>query len=87
MQMSRETVTNWAIFCRPVCFDSILEDWSFKPIGGPGIEVEIDESKFSRMKYGEVKPRSPTTGSLAGLSVAMEPMDSLKSLLVGMRLH
>ena len=36
---------------------------------------------------GEVKPGSPTTGSLAGLSVAMEPMDSLKSLLVGMRLH
>ena len=50
--MSWETVTNWANFCRQVCVDSVLEDWSFKPIGGPGIEVEIDESKFSRLKYG-----------------------------------
>ena len=55
MQMSPETVTNWVHFCRLVCFDCVLEDWSFKPIGGPGIEVEIDESKFSRMKYGQGK--------------------------------
>ena len=52
MQMSWETVTNWANFCRKVCIDSVLKDWSFKPIGGPGIEVEIDESKFSRLMYG-----------------------------------
>ena len=83
MQMSRETVTNWANFCRQVCFDSILEDWSFKPIGGSGIEVEIDESKFSRMKYGRGEARKSDDWVFGGV----ESMDFLKSLLVGMRLH
>ena len=48
MLLCRETATDWSNYCRQVVIDAVLEDWSYRPIGGVGIEVEIDESKFSR---------------------------------------
>ena len=40
---STETVIDWYNYCREVCHAG--------PIGGPGTTVEIDESKFGKMKY------------------------------------
>ena len=37
--------TDWASFCREVCFDNAV------PNGGPGKIVEIYESKFGKRKY------------------------------------
>ena len=46
---SESTVTAWCSFLRDSCISTML-DYS-TPIGGPGIDVEIDESKFGRRKY------------------------------------
>ena len=48
-QISTRTAVDWFNFIRDVCAQFFL-DYTVK-IGGPGIEVEIDESKFGRRKY------------------------------------
>ncbi|GBM96128.1 hypothetical protein AVEN_153255-1 [Araneus ventricosus] len=53
LNISTTTATEWASFCREVCQD-ILRWWSGK-IGGPGIVVEIDESKFEKCEYNRGK--------------------------------
>ena len=47
---STETVIDWYNYCREVCADRIMNHHA-GPIGGPGTTVEIDESKFGKMKY------------------------------------
>jgi hypothetical protein len=49
LQISQKTAVDWYNFIRHVC----AEHFQRNPvvIGGPGIEVEIDESKFGRRKY------------------------------------
>ena len=49
-QTSSKTVVDWFTFCREVCLRAVEERCS-KGIGGPGMTVEIDESKFGRRKY------------------------------------
>lgn len=44
---SSKTVVDWASFCREVSIDIIFGE-SKEAIGGPGIIVEIDESKFGK---------------------------------------
>ena len=48
-QISQKTAVDWYNFVRDVC----AEHFQRHPviIGGPGVEVEIDESKFGRRKY------------------------------------
>ena len=47
---SSETVIDWYNFCREVCAYKIMKHHA-GPIGGEGTTVEIDESKFGKMKY------------------------------------
>ena len=44
LKLSRKTVIEWSILFRESCFSVMIEH--SQPIGGNGIEVEIDESKF-----------------------------------------
>lgn len=46
---SNNTISAWCSFLRDSCISNML-DYS-EAIGGPGIHVEIDESKFGRRKY------------------------------------
>ena len=52
---STETVVDWYNYCREVCADRIMNHHA-GPIGGPGTTVEIDESKFGKMKYHRGRP-------------------------------
>ena len=49
LSLSKKTVTEWFIFFREACINAIMEH--SEQIGGNGIEVEIDESKFGKRKY------------------------------------
>ena len=49
LKLSKRTVTEWFMFCREACIYSIMD--KSEPIGGNGVEVEIDESKFGKHKY------------------------------------
>ena len=49
LQISTKTAVDWYNFIRDVCAQYFV-DHPVK-IGGPGIELEIDESKFGRRKY------------------------------------
>ena len=52
---STEMVVDWYNYCREVCADRIMNHHA-GPIGGPGTTVEIDESKFGKMKYHRGRP-------------------------------
>ena len=47
---SRETVCDYKRYCRDICYQ-IVQNNSCDKIGGPGLNVEIDESKFGKSKY------------------------------------
>lgn len=49
LKLSKKTVTEWFIFLRDSCIYSIMD--RSEQIGGNGVEVEIDESKFGKRKY------------------------------------
>ena len=49
LKLSKKTVTEWFMFCREACIYAVME--KSEPIGGNGIEVKTDESKFSKRKY------------------------------------
>ena len=49
LKLSNKTVTEWFLFCHEACIYSVINKST--PIGGNGIEVEIDESKFGKHKY------------------------------------
>lgn len=49
LKVSNKTVTEWTNFFRESCIYSVMENSA--AIGGNGIEVEIDESKFGKRKY------------------------------------
>ncbi|GBN68320.1 hypothetical protein AVEN_95295-1 [Araneus ventricosus] len=54
MNVSEPTVVDWKSFCREVCVDMLVKD-SKEKIGGVGMIVEIDESKFGKRKFNRGK--------------------------------
>ncbi len=49
VEIAKQTAVNWASFCSEVIYNALI--LNKQKLGGPGIEVEIDESKFGRRKY------------------------------------
>ena len=49
LKLSKRTVIEWSAFFREACLTIMLE--TSQQIGGNGVEVEIDESKFGKSKY------------------------------------
>lgn len=49
LKLSKRTIIEWSAFFRETCLTMIIE--YSEQIGGNGIEVEIDESKFGKRKY------------------------------------
>ena len=47
---SSETTCDYNAYCRDICYKVISHN-GFDQIGGPGLEVEIDKSKFRKRKY------------------------------------
>ena len=52
--VSEKTVVDWFNFCRELCVE-VLEEDRYSQIGGEGIVVEIDESKFGKRKFHKGK--------------------------------
>ena len=50
VQTSRETVCDYKHYCHDMCFN-IVSELSSDKIGGHGLTVEIDKSKFGKTKY------------------------------------
>jgi hypothetical protein len=63
--LSGNTAVDWFNFCRELCQEYIVQK-SKKQIGGEGKIVEIDESKFAKVKYGRGHPVK-LVGFLEGL--------------------
>lgn len=51
LSIAAHTAVDFANFCREVVYDQMVIN--SKPVGGPGVHVEIDESKFGRRKYNK----------------------------------
>ncbi|GBO29800.1 hypothetical protein AVEN_188022-1 [Araneus ventricosus] len=54
MNVSEPTVVDWKSFCQEVCVDRLVKDSKVK-LGGVGMVVDIDESKFGKRKYNRGK--------------------------------
>ncbi|GFU73995.1 hypothetical protein TNCV_1641221 [Trichonephila clavipes] len=52
LKLNKNTVIDWFMFCRGL-YECGCEQ---RKIGGVNVIVEIDESKFGKMKYGKGKP-------------------------------
>jgi len=48
-KLSTATIADWLSYCREVCLETVARETP-KLIGGPGLTVEIDESKFGKRK-------------------------------------
>ena len=49
LKLSKKTVIEWTTFFRECCTTTMIDN--SEKIGGNGIEVEVDESKFGKRKY------------------------------------
>ena len=47
--LSKKKVIEWSFFFHESCFTTVMDESEM--IGGNGIEVEIDKSKFGKRKY------------------------------------
>ena len=68
---STETVIDWYNYCREACAHRIMNHHA-GPIGRPGNTVEIDESKFEKMKYHRGR-KSKRSGFLVAFAAKPRP--------------
>jgi hypothetical protein len=52
---SANNVEQWTLYLREVCVEAVEHRHALRKIGGPGIEVQIDEAKFGKRKYNRGK--------------------------------
>ena len=55
LRVAEHTAVDWYNFARDICAQYFIDNPA--EIGGPGLEVEIDESKFGRRKYNRGRYR------------------------------
>ena len=55
VNISKETATDWFSLYREMCMVQMASDDLCMILGDPRLIVEIDESKFEKMKYGRAK--------------------------------
>ncbi|GBM51373.1 hypothetical protein AVEN_110821-1 [Araneus ventricosus] len=53
LDIAANTAADWSSFCREVCLDILI--CQSDKIGGPGVVVEIYESKFGERKFHQIK--------------------------------
>ena len=68
---STETVIDWYNYCREACAHRIMNHYA-GPIGRPGNTVEINESKFEKMKYHRGR-KSKRSGFLVAFAAKPRP--------------
>ena len=51
-RLSYSTIADWLTYCREVALEVVARETP-KLIGGPGLTVEVDESKFGKRKYNK----------------------------------
>lgn len=51
-KLSNETIADWLSYCREICSQIVARETP-KLIGGRGLTVEVDESKFGKRKYNK----------------------------------
>lgn len=53
MNVRAQTMVGWKQFCREVCMELCVRE--SEELGGPGVIVKVDESKFGKRKYNRRK--------------------------------
>ena len=78
--LSNKTVTDWMRYTRDMCVTMIDEADTI--IGGPGVEVEIDESKFAKRKYNKGRRKGDGSWVFGAIEKHLRPGEVMRRYMV-----